>query len=537
MKDLQIFERLLVRPLADVHESQYGYWLRIAHENGLERAQWLLSDHERWASGIARFCSGCLAADHPCWRVEWLDPRVHWCSRHSAWLIDTCSGCNRQMRWSRTSLLECRCGHDLRSCEAHPVGSRLLDCVSSGEISVADLRVLGALALYGSAGKPGKKAKRALVHDVRLQIETGLEIVDAWPESFFDVMDRYRAAVNSAGSVQLFNDAFVRLKELPNLLSSGTWQRRVVMAMDEYCRRSLVTASPVVGRNEVLTTRPKTIKQIASQLGCRSESVVKLLDAQSDGLHRWRRSSGGRTRRVVAEGDISKLRVLLTQSLQIKSAARLLALPVSRLIALLQAGTLNLVDGRVRRGDLQAWVQGIYTQSGSPHLDLQALRHVLRRWVAVDETADFFHALERGELMAWVARDQLHLGSALVEEAAVKAWVTRLRHQPRVQMMLSEVAAVLRVKHEVVRDLIRCGLLKASMGTISRRHCWRITNDDLASFQSSYVALIELTKRANVRSKDGVAWAQEQGLHVATGPCIDGSRQYFVKRPVEALFA
>lgn len=37
------------------------------------------------------------------------------CSKHRRELIDTCSSCNKMIRWQRMGLLKCKCGHDLSS--------------------------------------------------------------------------------------------------------------------------------------------------------------------------------------------------------------------------------------------------------------------------------------------------------------------------------------------------------------------------------------------------------------------------------------
>lgn len=294
MKRPRMFSHLLVRPVDQAGESQPGYWLRIAHANGLRRVQWMLSTGERWASGMARFCPRCLQAPNPFWRDEWLDPAGYWCSEHSTWLVDTCPSCGRRLQWGFMRFDACMCGH-------------------------------------------------------------------RWP-------------------------------------------------------------------------------------GSATEDVPLRL--------------------VLAFGS--------------------------------------------------GWV---------------SVKEALRRWVHVDSTGAFVRALRSGALTVCAGPDSSALGQGLIPEEALLTWVASLLDPTRSELMLGEVATALGIKHDVVRDLIRVGLLKASVGQMNRRRCWRISQQEVENFRRRYVALAELTRESNVRSKDGFAWAREQQLNVITGPLVDGARQYFVRRP------
>lgn len=532
MKHPQIFSHLLVRPHLQAHESQPGYWMRIAHANGLRRVQWLLSPGETWVSGMARFCPLCLQTPAPFWRDEWLDTGTYWCSEHATWLVDTCPSCKRVLRWGRMRFDACVCGLRWHASPATMVPPQLVLTINSGEASKLVLRVLGAFALFGPVGKPGKKANRGQIQEARDQLQAGSDVFANWPDGFSQAMDRHRLRDESVG-VQLLNEAFPRMDDLIKLLPEGIWRDRVVDVVEGYCIRSRSTASPIVGRNAILAMGPKTIKEIATGLRRRTESVTRAVDLCSGELIPKRVTQQGRVRRVIPESSLRALDATLAEPVEIKKAARMLSLPASRVRALLQAGILTQLQGRVRLSELNALSPSAYSCVELPagDSDLVRVREALRRWVPVEETGAFVRALRSGTLTMWTRPDFSALGQGLITERSVLAWLASLSDQTRSELMLGEVATMLGVKPDVVRDLIRVGLLKARTGQINKRRCWCISLQDVEDFQQKYVALAELTRQSYVRSKDGFAWAREQQLRVVTGPAVDGSRQYFVSRP------
>lgn len=133
---------------------------------------------------------------------------------------------------------------------------------------------------------------------------------------------------------------------------------------------------------------------------------------------------------------------------------------------------------------------------------------------------------------AEVASDPV--GEWLMSAADAKAWARKHRLESRHPMTLTRAAAVLAVKQDVARDLVRTGLLNARRAVLhGRQGCW-IEPSDLHAFKERYVPLARLAMEAGVRSRDGFEWAQHRGLRVVTGPRVDGSRQYFVDRASNA---
>lgn len=529
----RIHADLLVRPQPKQGESQWGYWLRIANENGLRRPQWLLTPGGRWATGTTRYCSDCLRAEEALWREDWVDPQSYWCLQHLSWLVDTCPSCHRRLQWSRVGFQECRCGHDLRSVDSVAVHQRIQACVLAGQASLTEIRILGAFALYGTTGKPGKKAKRTELIEVKAQLMAGVELVELWPSKFVEALDRHRFGGAKDGTAQLLTEAFPRLTKLVKQIPEGAWRQRVQIAIDGYCSGSLSSSSPIVGRNAVLRTGPMTIKQVATTLGRRSESVARVLDRHGDGLSGTRVTALGRRRRVVSEVDLPKLSSQLNEPIAVRTAARLMALPASRVRAMVSAGLLDEVDQRLVRSQVLALSKpqiAFDLENEGSQVDPVPVQLALRKWIRVKDTAAFIQALRQGELKAHAATASSVIGDWVTSATDVEVWAKRQRNSAQGELTLSEAAAALALKHDVVRDLIRVGLLKGRLGSARGLSNWCVSVGDVEAFKLRYVPLAVLCREAKVRSRDGLVWARSQGVHVVTGPGVDGSRQYFACR-------
>lgn len=528
-----LFASLLVRPRPLDLESRWGFWLRLADENGLRRPQWLLAPGTRWASGKTRVCPKCLQAAKAHWRGNWDEPDVYWCALHMTWLVDECPACHRRFRWDCVRFLDCSCGYDLRAIDTVAVDERLLGNVDTGTTSLPTLRILGAFALFGSSGKPGKKADRSSLSEVRAQVEAGADLVEGWPSTLVEALDRHRTPVANKGTAQLLAEAFPRLRELCGLIPDGVWRGRVEDVIRDYCANSLSGSAPILGRNAVFRAGPMTLKQVATRLGTRVELVARAFDAHGEELRGKRVTAHGRQRRIVGEKDLPRLSALLRERITATEAARLLALPVARVRAMVRSGLLYEVNGGFGRSQVEAFakrpVRGSQLTAETPGQQLP-VRLVLRAWVRTEDTTAFLRALLSGELEAKGGSDFGAIGAWLMTAADAEAWARKRRLEERDAMTLTRAAQVLAVKYEVARDLLRAGLLSARRGVLGGRQAWWIAPSDLQAFKERYVPLAHLAKEAGIRSRDGLEWAQHLGLSVVTGPRVDGARQYFVDR-------
>ena len=535
MKFHDIFSRLLVRPQPHSLESERGYWLRIASENGLSSPKWLLDPGEKCPVGMTRCCVDCLSSPQPLWRQAWEDPHAYWCPEHLTWLVDVCRSCKRPLRWNALRFLECSCGHDLRANPSSAVDHSLLTLIDTSVASTRELRLLGTFVIHGPSGKPGKKLHRMRMDDARAQLLAGAEVAERWPERFMDELERHRVFGHAKGSAQLLREALPGIARLTRLLPPRAWRQRVAAAIDDYCHASRNRAVPIVGRDALVRNRPPTLKAVATELGVRVEAVAQMIDSGAASIRGIRITSAGRRRRVVSEQDLPALRSMLDDKIEIKGAARLMALPVSRVKELISAGLLTRVDGHLSRSQVHLISESeqlMVVSSTGELVEPVPVRLALRRWVKKTETAELIRAIRNGAIPVYKPSPNCPFGECQISAVCLSDWLKVKRVTDPVHLTLGEVSARLGLKGDTVRDLIRVGLLEASPGLIRNRRCWCVNRQELERFVSSYVPLSFLTTKANVRSRDGYVWALRQGHVVVIGPNVDGSRQYFVRRPV-----
>ncbi len=528
-----LFEKLLVRPLPLDGEDERGFWLRLAHENGLKRPQWLMNPGGRWPTSLTRFCPECLSGDSPRWRHDWSGSGAYWCDRHLSWLVDECAACRRRLRWSGIRFLECACGAQLGDQVADLIDVPIKSAVSEALAPVEVLRLLGAFSLHGPAGKLGKKAGRTSIQSVRDQLEAGMRMVKDWPNTFRIALDRYRAPPDSDGTVQLLREAFPGLVELPRMVADKAWREKITGAIDAYCLDSVGGDHPIVGRNAVLTTGPLTLREMAAQLGRRTESIARVLDGEDAPAVGVRVTLKGRRRRVIKCNDLEQIGALLEEHVHLKVAARMLLLSVARIRALIGGGLLTETGGRLLRSQLNSLALSLREQRRD-FLDLAGpvvpLRTALRTWISVEETAPLIEALRSGELRVAAFDPQAAVGQLQVSKSAVQAWSAARRKTADPFVSLSHAASELGLKQDVLRDLVRLRLLPAVIGVSAHRRSWLVSSSELAVFKVRYVPLAALTRAASVRPRDCLSWAVERRLTLACGPRIDGSRQYLVDR-------
>ena len=219
------FSALLVRPTPYFDESEHGYRLRLANDNGISIPDWLGNVHsptnQKPASGHARWCPACLKGERPYWRKSWENgPAI--CIQHQCWLVDICVGCNRTMSWRNSRLLTCSCGHSLLDSHSEKFSDQVVSLISGVDVfgtspwwrEISFERrwkiayFLGALHAYGLRGKPLKKASHAAIIAERAVMNAGAEILVGGELEFRNLLNRIRIQPVSSVSVQLMREAF-----------------------------------------------------------------------------------------------------------------------------------------------------------------------------------------------------------------------------------------------------------------------------------------------------------------------------------------
>jgi len=515
---------LLVRPVQQPDEGARGFVLRVAARNGLATPRWLPNAAKALGHGLVRLCPMCLDESPVIWKADWESEARPWCLKHHCWLIDQCTRCWQRFTWSRVRQKTCFCGAHLKEMCATAVSPRVHATLVEQRVPLDVLMWLGAMSKYGPGGKPRKKASRRSMNDVVELVDRGVVLAAGWPASFDEALERHRVRPSDPRSVQLLNEAFPGLNKALHGIRDVVWHRKVVAAL-----------SALIGRNAAIAGLLPTFAEIAGATGVRTGTLQRLLLDSDPAGPASRVTSNGRLRRVVAEASISKAKELHADQICLKPAARILGLTSGRMRQLVAEKL--LVERRKRLS--KAAVHEFARTFSEAAVGIEGirpgtvtLREGLRKWVGTAMTANFIRSLLRGDIALFGSGDQDTVGQMRVQAAEVLAWRERTIRAEKV-VSIPGAARTLGLKQEVVYQLVDRGLLKIVIDKVGGRNARAVTAIALREFSESFAPLVVLAQAESIAPKAAYAWAMERGLEVVSGPAVDGSRQYFVRRATQ----
>lgn len=539
--------RLLVRASRTANESQAGFALRLAFENGLARPSWLgTAAGESVASpglGRARWCLACLRRPEPLWRTEWSRGSAL-CVEHRCWLEDTCPGCRKRASWRTLRFLSCRCGASLLS----PGSNAWSDAVSALLTAPVDpsgkgwshlpiesrwriAELLGALDRHGLFGKPLKRASAASVDVERRLITAGAALMLGAPRTIAELLDRIQSRLETSGRARLVGEAFPGLLPMLRKRLDRHGRAWLMSHLTSFVQASLEVDAPVVWRPRA-TASASGAKAVGVSLGMRPERVGSL--AVALGVSPVGRvTPSGRRMIVVAPSAVERLRASRADALSMTAAADRFGLSPPRLEVLAQAGHAARVGDGVSAASVAALVARV-AERAEPLGEAYAtsaltVTQAMRLLVPVSRTVDFIVALLNGAVaVAATSTRPVGFRDLRVGRDAARAVLGRPR-SPEEMLSIPEAAVALGLKQQVTYHLIQHGLLPSARRRVGRRVARFVIPADLELFKRNFRPLVHVAASAGVGSRRAVAWAEAAGLELITGPSVDGGRQYFVR--------
>lgn len=522
---------MLVRPSHIAGESEHGFLLRQGHMNGLHDPSWIRRP-ARGAHRRVQVCAECLVGTGIYWRKDW-ESELPVCQMHRAWLIDVCAACQRHITFASTRFLSCRCGHPLGETKPVPIADVTWQVLASQQADLDVLCWLGSLEKHGLTGKPGKRAARSSIADRADLVDRGAAIVYGWPLSFDQLLNQLRTT-GEGEPVALASRAFPTLTKRMRSISDKRWRQRVEAAFVGYIMASHRSPQPLLSRHVPCSANAE---RVARRLEVSSNTVADLL---SDDGAMVRTTKAGRRRVLIPPETEARIGARLKDEVSNSSAARTLALSVSRVRSLMQHGAIVALRVGASRQSIDKFRARLFAiarpAAQVEDANTAPLGHALRTLVPRSLTHAFFRALEQGEVALFhrastgVAKLGVSLSVCLTQ---VAEWV---RAQRTVQLDggkaidLTRAAGRLGVKPEVAKHLVLRGLLQPVVPSRPPRSKLTFLAAELSRFNEQFVLLKVLASEAGISPKCAPGWARRTGIELVCGPTVDGSRQYVAKR-------
>lgn len=522
--------RMLVRPLRLADEHAIGHWLRQAHLNGLRDPRWMLDPLAARGAITLRVCPLCLQESNAYWRAIWLEINRPWCAIHRIWLVDKCTACHQTLRWGRTRLVDCECGQSLWEIEVSEISDQVLDALDVVPVPV--LLWLGAVARFGLMGKPLKGASSQVVAEMATLIELGAAQTVDWPAVFFLMLDGTRISPVQPGSdrLELLTTALPGLTKRLAKIRDKTWRAKLTEAVGHYVTSSRTGHGPLAWKNAP-GCRPPSVAKVARGMGIGAARLAGTLDGLGHSGVSTRRTAGGRFRRLVSAEAAKAAKELLDSRVALKPAARLLGLSVSRLEQLIAIGSLNVSNGMLDRRAVTALRQDLIAcaEGGLVPGDVVTLKHALRYWVPVRQTGALLDALLSKEMPCYLSQATTQSGDLMLSVSAVRSWSTQASTATPAFLTIPEASTALGLKQQVVYHLVRMELIDARTEQVRKRNAQVVTQQALRDFKSRFIPLAWAAARAGIDHRNALRWARAAALEIASGPTVDGGRQYFIR--------
>ena len=533
----------LVRPSAHSNESFLGYRLRVAFANGLSRPSWLTYSEPDLPKthGVARWCPYCLAAADSYWRDDWYAENTG-CFVHKCWLTSQCTMCRRTLRWKHVRFETCSCGASLQSAEVDAFSNDVLRLLNDQFEIGADLlsasdrwnlaRFLGALYIFGRDGKPLKKASRQSQNIERILVTAGASLMGNRCDCF-ELLSRLRAPRTAEQNVPLLSEAFPQLLVMLRKHLNDAQRRWMLDLLDQYVEHTSGNEPMVAWRRRIVKAQADTDQRGRRPIG--SRTIANML-AQTGEVVPIRRTRTGRKKFVVNETDVQRLMEIQRSFVAPKTAARYIEMSVKRVEVLAEAGFIDTNGKWINTKSLDRLLDSILTASSQgirPLDDPISIAEALRLYVSIDASAAFFRLLVDGKIRLVVAHDQTPTFRTICVDKGDAISASRTQSESETLMSIAAAARRLGIKQEVMYHLVNAGLVRTRIARLRNRTIRAVNIDDLRAFTATFLPLAVFARSAGISVRNAPDWAVQHGIEIVTGPSVDGSRQYWIRKPVD----
>jgi len=547
------YPSLPVRPRPIFGEATLGYLLRVARANGYETLAQLVSSFNRfeilcralylttdekdrlfgpppsyWEStdyskGLSggdfnhtrlRWCPSCLRESiylRGFWSVE----VASICNRHGIRLIDQCPNCGTVQKLDKVNFEQCSCGALLfytRGVEK--VHGSVLQISQVLEDSLAQktayanlpalavsewvrlITYLGQFSENFQPAKPGKIANLYQVDTAMRLTSQAAHLLEDWPRNFYRLLSSLQRQGDNRLSIRKTFGPLYRVLYID--LSDACFQflRDVFERYWIECWSGVVCGRHRAFQAETIAAHPRLAwVKAAKQAGIAPSLVRHLIRTEMISASEIELPSG-RIVRSMDKKQLKELTDIANAGFTLKEAAEQLALPESRVRALINDELIEPLISRIH-GNAAAWLipekqlRRLYFagREMNPPVAVTIQKVLKHWWLREGEFKALVQALLSARLVpVGLQTKRVPLGKLVFDEIQIRQWLTELRDATGAYLSVDEAAKRLGLKQQVVYDLVKAGLLATIQDNLPGR---RITPAALKEFNESYIALAE----------------------------------------------
>lgn len=503
-------------------------------------------------------CVQCLT-ESSYHRKIWTVASYTVCLKHLSLLQDTCSTCNSVFSWSRTNLLKCRCGAEMKAADSLQV--------ESSETLLADMT---AQAVNGDSikGHPLVKDMQsfyAVIHlgyilssryswsntelDLSYQIISNrhIEALNAfkpfanWPESFHqfltEIVARNRAIYPAFSKPALLFRLSMALDRSPLRKLQPDIYQAVESELESFIRTEQTPS---------ILPKPKTENLKQDKLLSKKEvkTMLAVSDSSFDQLIKTNLKPPSLDEKYSLD-NVAELRDILLRLVTLNEAAKILRLSPHNTKNLLKSGIITafrgpdidgyrdiLIDTKVLNNLLSTISKSVKSKFIHENISLSLYfkKYHYHSMRTLDELIQA--VLDRRLSIVNFDKEAGLLGISFDKNELLQFIDIQTKNKDKNELLdINDVIVALNTYRDAVYRIMSVGLLKYKMAKINIKSTQRfVSPEELARFKAKYILPSEIAELFQTNVTNIAERIKHLGIKPISGPTIDNGLVYVFER-------
>ncbi|AYA02728.1 hypothetical protein BEN74_07630 [Acinetobacter sp. WCHAc010034] len=529
----------------------------------LNKSQYFRVGHASISDELMNFrnpaiCVQCLT-ESSYHRKIWTVASYIVCLKHLSLLQDTCSTCHSVFNWSRTNLLKCRCGAEIKAADSRQV--------ESSETLLADMTAQ-AVTGHSIKGHPLIKDMQsfyAVIHlgymlssryswsntelDLSSQIISNrhTEALNAfkpfanWPESFHQFLTEIvvinRAIYPAFSKPALLFRLSMALDRSPLRKLQPDIYQAVEYELENFIRSEQTPSILLKPKNQNLMQEKLLSKE-------ETKNMLSVSDSSFARLIKINLKSPSSDEKYSLD-NVTELRDILLRLVTLNEAAKILRLSLHNTKNLLKSGIITafrgpdvdgyrdiLIDTKVLNDLLTAIGNSVKPKSIHEVIPL-SLYFKKYHYNSTHTFDELIHAALEGRLsIVNFDKENGLLGVSFSKDELLQLIDIKTKNKETNELLsINDVIVALNSYRDAIYRIMSAGLLKYQMATINIKSAQRfVSAEELDRFKTKYILPSEIAEIFQTNATNISERTMHLGIKPVSGPTIDNGLVYIFER-------